>query len=347
MHRDRPRRAATVRGRGGALLAPGLVLALVALGVAALASVAVGAKSIAPGVVLDSLLHYDPANADHLVVRTMRVQRTEVGMLAGLALGLAGAIMQGVTRNPLADPGIVGVNAGAALFVVAGISLFGVTTLTGYVWFGFAGAAVTSVVVYAIGALGRDGATPVKLALSGAAVSAALGSLTTALLLTDNDAFERFRLWQVGSLAGRDGTLVTQALPFVAVGVLLALPCGRLLNVLSLGDDMARALGQHVAAGRALAAASVVVLCGTATALAGPIGFIGLTVPLVARMITGPDHRWILPYSTVLAPTLLLVADVVGRVVARPAEVQVGIVTAAIGAPIFVVLVRRRHLAEL
>lgn len=329
------------------VLLAGLVAAVAVLAVAALASISVGAKPISADSVLAALLAFDPADGDHLVVRTLRVPRTVVGLLAGMALGLSGAVMQGLTRNPLADPGLLGVNAGAALFVVIGISLFGVVTLTGYVWFAFLGAAATAVVVYGIAAFGRDGATPVKLALAGAAVSAALASVTTALLLTDTDAFDHFRLWQVGSLAGRGADLAGQAVPFVLVGLLLAVPCGRLLNVLSLGDDLARGLGQDLVLTRSLGAACVVVLCGTATALAGPVAFVGLAVPHVARMITGPDYRWILPYAMILAPILLLVADVVGRIVARPAEVQVGVVTAVIGVPVFIALVRRRKLAQL
>ena len=328
-------------------LLPGLGAAVLLLALVAVAGVAVGAQSVAPGVIVDALLHYDPADGDHLIVHTMRLPRTAVGLLVGMALGAAGAVMQGVTRNPLADPGILGVNAGAALALVLGISVFGVTTLSAYVWFGFAGAAVTAVLVYSIGALGRDRATPVKLALSGAAVSAALASLTSAIILTDTDAFERLRLWQIGSLAGRDAALVGQAAPFLAAGALLAVLSGRALNALALGDDVARSLGQRVGLSRALGALSVVVLCGTATALAGPIAFVGLTVPHVARLITGPDYRWIIPYAAVLGAILLLAADVLGRVLARPAELQVGIVTALIGAPVFVHLVRRRDAAAL
>ncbi|GAB7036788.1 iron chelate uptake ABC transporter family permease subunit [Catenuloplanes niger JCM 9533] len=337
----------TTRVRPAALLLPGLLGALGLLALVSALSVAVGAKSIPPQVLADALLHYRPDDADHLVIHTLRLPRTAVGLLVGAALGVAGAVMQGLTRNALADPGLLGINAGAALLLVIGISVFGITGLTGYVWFGFAGAAITALIVYGIGALGRDRATPVKLALSGAAVSAALASVTTAIVLTDSDAFDRMRLWQVGSLAGRDAALAGQALPFLIVGAIVAIPCGRLLNALALGDDVARALGQRIGAARAIGALCVVVLCGTATALAGPVAFVGLTVPHVARMLTGPDYRWILPYSAVLAPTLLLAADVLGRVVARPGEIQVGIVTAVIGAPVFVALVRRRDLAEL
>jgi iron complex transport system permease protein len=204
-----------------------------------------------------------------------------------------------------------------------------------------------SALVYGVGSMGREGATPVKLALAGAAVSAALGSITTAILLTDLNAFDQFRLWAVGSLGGRGYDTIGAVAPFILAGTVLALCTGRVLNALALGDDVARALGQKVWLARLLSAAAVVVLCGAATAAAGPIGFIGLTVPHVARLITGPDYRWVLPYSMLLAPILLIGSDVVGRVIARPGEVQVGIVTALIGAPFFIALVRRRKLAEL
>lgn len=327
--------------------AVGLVIALAVLVIAVLASVAFGAKPIPPGTVLDAFLTYDPANTEHLVVRGLRLPRTLVGLLVGAALGLAGAVMQGVTRNPLADPGILGVSAGASLFVVVAIYWFGVGSLTGYVWFSFVGAAVTAVFVYGVGSLGREGATPVKLALAGAAVSALLASVTTAILLIDIATLDQFRFWAVGSLAGRDATVAAQLAPFILLGALMALASGRILNALALGDDVARSLGQRVGLARVFAAVAVVLLVGAATAAAGPIGFVGLTVPHVARVITGPDYRWVLPYSAVLAPILLLGSDVVGRVIARPGEVQVGIITALIGAPFFILLVRRRKLAEL
>ena len=198
--------------------------------------------------VWDAIVHYDPANTDHLVIRELRLPRTILGVLVGATLGLAGAVMQGVTRNPLADPGILGVNAGAALLVVIGISVFGVTSILGYVWFAFAGAAVASVVVYSVAALGREGATPVKLALAGAALSAAFGAVTTAMLLLDQATFDQFRFWAVGSLSGRDMSIVVQIAPFLIAGCLLALCLGRVLNTLSLGEDVARGLGANVVA---------------------------------------------------------------------------------------------------
>jgi iron complex transport system permease protein len=202
-------------------------------------------------------------------------------------------------------------------------------------------------VVFTVGSLGRGGATPVKLALAGAAVSAALSSFTTALLLLDVDTFDQFRFWQVGSLAGRGLDIALEAVPFLVAGVLLAFASARALNALALGEDVAASFGQNVTVARLLAGTSIVLLSGTATAMAGPIAFVGLVVPHVARAFTGPDHRWLLPYSMLLAPLMLLIADILGRVVARPGEVQVGVITAVIGAPVFVALARRRKLAEL
>ncbi|GAA1385328.1 iron chelate uptake ABC transporter family permease subunit [Pseudonocardia kongjuensis] len=328
--------------RAAGLLVSGAVL----LGVCLL-SVMVGAKEIPASTVLDAFTAFDPTNNDHLFVRLERVPRTVLGLLVGLALGLAGTVMQAVARNPLADPGVLGINAGASLLVVVGITTFGLTALSGYVWFGFVGAALAAVVVYGVSALGREGATPIKLALAGAAANAAFVSFTTAVLLTNSDAFEQFRLWQVGSLAGRDWEVVTSVTPFIALGAVVALLSGGLLNTLALGDDMARALGANITRARVVSGLSVVLLCGAATAAAGPIGFVGLAIPQVARLIAGPDNRWLLPYAAVLAPVLVLGADVLGRIIARPGEVQVGILTAVIGAPVFIALVRGRRVSSL
>jgi iron complex transport system permease protein len=325
----------------------GLIGCVALLVLVSLLSIAIGSKQIPLSTVLDALRHYNVADTDQVIVRSLRVPRTLIGLMVGAALGLSGALMQGVTRNPLADPGILGVNGGAALFVVGGIYWFGLSTLTAYVWLAFAGAAAASVAVYLLGSLGREGATPVKLALAGAALTAMLGSLTTALLIGDVDTFDQFRFWSVGSFAGRGPDVAAQVAPFILVGIVLALFCGRVLNALSLGDDVAKSLGQRVGLARVFVAIVVVLLCGAATAAAGPIGFIGLTIPHVARLVTGPDYRWILPYSMLLAPILLLGSDVIGRVVALPGELQVGIVTAVLGAPFFIFLVRRRKLADL
>lgn len=328
--------------RGGGLVpAAGLLVALAFL------SVAYGSKTIDLATVVEAFTSYDPSNNDHLIIRSLRLPRTLIGIGVGVALGLAGAVMQGVTRNPLADPGIFGVEAGAALAVVVGIYVFGIGSLTGYVWFAFAGAGMASVVVYGLGSVGRGGATPVKLALAGAAMAALLSSLTSAILIVDVTTLDQFRFWAVGSLAGRDASIAAQLGPFLVVGVLLSFASARGLNTLALGDHVARSLGQRVQLARATSGLAVIVCSGAAVAAAGPIGFVGLTIPHVARSICGPDYRWMMPWSVVLAPSLLLCADIVGRIVARPGELQVGIVTAFIGAPFFVALVRRRKLAEL
>lgn len=327
--------------RLGWMLVLGAVVMLVVL-----ASLAIGARSIAPSTVLDSLVHFDPANGDHAVVHS-RIVRTVAGLVVGLSLGLAGTSMQGVARNPLADPGILGVNAGASLAVVVGIFFFGAVSVSDYVWFAFAGSAVAAVVVYLVASLGRSGATPVKLALAGAAIAAGMGSLMSAMLVTSQDSLELFRRWQVGALAGKSWDSITAVLPFVAAGVLILLCTGRLLNTLALGDDMARGLGQRPGLGRAVSAVGIVLLCGSATALAGPIGFIGLVVPHLLRGVVGPDYRWLLPLSLLAAPAVLLLADVVGRVVLLPSEVPAGILAAIIGAPVFIAVVRRGKQAEL
>ena len=328
--------------RGGGLVVAGGVLLLVVF-----LSLALGSKSIPLSTVWDAIWHHDPTDGDELIVRSLRVPRTFVGLEVGIALGLAGAVMQGVSRNPLADPGLLGVENGAAFAVVLGISLFGVGTLTGYVWFAFVGAGMTSVIVYGLGSLGRGGATPVKLALAGSAMTYLLVSLTSAVLIIDVATLDEYRFWVVGSLSGRGSEIATQVLPFLVVGIVLALASSRALNALALGDDVARSLGQRVHLARGVASLGVVILTGAAVAAAGPIMFVGLVIPHVARSICGPDHRWLLPWSMVLSPILLLGSDVVGRLVTRPGELQVGIVTGLIGAPFFILLVRRRKLAEL
>jgi iron complex transport system permease protein len=330
-----------------AVRALGLVAAAGALVLVCLLSLAVGSRAIPLGTVVEALIHFDPGDRDHTTIRDLRVPRTLIGLMVGVALGLSGALLQGLTRNPLADPAILGISAGASAAAAGAIMLLGLTSVYGYIWFAFAGAALAGVAVYAIGAAGRGGASPMKLALAGAGLTALLTSVTSLILLVDLATLDVLRFWLVGSLAGRDGTVAAQVAPFIAVGVLVALLCGRSLNALSLGEDVARSLGVRLGRARAVAGLAAVGLAGAATAAAGPIAFVALAVPHVARSITGPDYRWILPYSALLAPILLIGSDVVGRVVAPPGEVQVGVVTALLGGPFFVALVRRRKLVEL
>ncbi|KOV72768.1 iron ABC transporter permease [Streptomyces sp. NRRL WC-3723] len=321
----------------------GLLLSVALLVLVAVASIAIGAKALSLDQVWHGLFHDTGTYGD--VVVDERLSRTALGLLAGAALGLSGAVLQALTRNPLAEPGLLGMNAGASAAVVTAMTYLGVTSLTGYVWFAFLGAAAVGALVWFLG--GSRGATPVRLALAGTAISAALYGYLQAVMITDGAALGKMRFWTVGSLVSATNSTIVQVLPFLAVGTVLALALARPLNAVEMGDDTARALGANLNRTRALAMLAAVVLCGAATAACGPIVFVGLMVPHVVRSFTGPDLRWILPYATVLAPVLLLGADVVGRIVARPAELQVGIVTAIIGGPVFIFLVRRRRTVQL
>ncbi|MEV6779319.1 FecCD family ABC transporter permease [Streptomyces syringium] len=338
-----PPKSAATRGRSTAR-AGGLLAAVALLALVVVASIAVGAKPIPLDQVWHGLFHATGSDTD-VVVRDVRVPRTLLGLLVGAGLGLAGVVMQALTRNPLADPGLLGVNAGASAAVVSSVTFFGVTSVRGYVWFAFLGAAVVAVVVYALG--GTRGATPVRLALAGTAVTYALYGYVNSVQLLDSAALDKMRFWTAGSLAVADTDVLRQIAPFIVVGVLVAFALARPLNAVALGDDTARALGARLTRTRVLAMAAVTLLCGAATAACGPIVFIGLMVPHIVRSLTGPDLRWVMPYAAVLSPVLLLGADVIGRIVARPGELQAGIVTALIGGPVFIHLVRRRRMAQL
>ncbi|WP_411034839.1 FecCD family ABC transporter permease [Shinella sp. BYT-45] len=277
----------------------------------------------------------------------MRMPRTLLGLLAGAALGLAGAIMQGVTRNPLADPGILGVNMGASLAVVIGVAWFDIASAYAYIFTAILGAGAAAVCVYVIGSLGRGGATPLKLALAGAATSVAFSSLVIAVVLPRNDIAGGIRAWQIGGIGGATLERIYPVLPFLAAGFVVSLLSARKLNALALGDEMAAGLGEHVAVTRAVAAFGAILLCGATTAVCGPIAFLGLVVPHLCRLLVGGDHRWLLPFSALGGACLLLAADIVGRIVARPAELDVGIVTAFVGAPFFIWIVRRQRVRDL
>lgn len=333
--------------RSAALLSTGLLVLIGVLLVVCFFSITLGARGVGLAEIWKAFTDYDPSVASETVVRELRVPRTLIGIFAGAALGLSGAILQGVTRNPLADPGIMGINAGAATAIVFAIMVLGTQSPSTYVWFAFLGAGITTVAVYGIASFGREGATPVKLALAGAAVAATLSSVTSAIVMTNVNALNELRFWQVGSLAGRYFPVFWQTFPFLAVGIVLAMGAGRSLNGLALGEDLALALGQRVRRTRIVLFVTVAILCGAATAACGPIVFVGLMVPHLARLICGPDYRWILTYSLLLTPIVLLTADIVGRVIVSPGELQVGVVLGVIGAPAFILLVRYRNLAEL
>ncbi|RAY11602.1 iron ABC transporter permease [Actinomadura craniellae] len=316
-----------------------------------LLSLALGALRVPLGQVADTLLGHPPSRMVDNVVWTVRLPRTWLALATGMGLGLAGMLMQALTRNPLADPGLLGVTAGSSFGVVIAVGLLGFGSLYEYVWFAFAGAAAASVVVYLLGRMGRSGLTPVKLALAGIAITALLNSLTSAIVVLEPDALRRYRYWAAGSLADLPGDVVKNVLPFLAVGAVLALACAPALNSLALGDDVALALGRRVGLIRLQGVLAIMVLVGASVAVIGPVVFLGLIVPQIARVLAqwaglGPDHRWLLPLSGLLSPILLLAADILGRVIMRPVEIQAGVLIAFIGGPFFIAMVRRRRLAE-
>ncbi len=337
--------AATRRRPGPARLGVVLVVCGCLL-LAVLLSLSVGSNPIPLGRAWGLLLHPD-GSAQSVVLHELRLPRTVVGLVVGAALGLGGALMQSLTRNPLADPGILGVNAGAGFAVVLAVAVAGVSGIWFYLWFGFAGAAVASVAVYTLGAAGRQSATPVRLALAGVAITAALSALTQTVILADQQAFNEFRFWVTGSLESRGWVVLGAAGPFIAAGVLLALLLAPSLNALALGADTGRSLGVRVRRTRMLTMVAITLLCGAATAAVGPISFVGLAVPFVARALVGSDQREVSVLCLLLGPTWLLVADVLARVVVAPEEIGAGIVAALLGAPVFVAVVRRRKIAAL
>ncbi|MFI6938457.1 iron chelate uptake ABC transporter family permease subunit [Streptomyces sp. NPDC050418] len=323
----------------------GLVAAFAVLIALMVLSVMVGSKVIPVPVIWEALLN-PPSSPDHFAIRDFRLPRTLVGLVVGIALGLSGALIQALTRNPLADPGVLGVHAGASFAVTVAVGLLGVRESQGYMWFAFAGALIVTLLVLALGST-RKGSSPVVMVLAGVCVGAVLGGAREALQLTDPDAFDAMRYWNAGSITGRPLDVVWPVLPFFAVALVLALAVSGPLNALALGDELAVAQGVRLARTRVLAVLALTLLAGGATAIAGPIGFVGLMVPHVARWIVGPDQRWIFAYSILLAPSLLLVSDILGRVVMRPGEIPVGIVTAFVGAPVLVALARRKKASGL
>ncbi|CAL4859524.1 putative siderophore transport system permease protein YfiZ [Microbacterium sp. MM2322] len=322
-----------------------LVALIAFVAVAAVLSVTLGARSVGPADIWAGLAgDVDTASAAAVA---KRVPRTILALIIGAALAVAGTVMQGVTRNPLADPQILGINGGASLAVVIGLAFFGVTDASGYIWLAMLGAAVAALFVYTVGSLGRGGASPLKLALAGAATAVAFTSLISAILLPRIDVMSVFRFWQIGGVGGASTDKILLVIPFLVVGAAICFASAGGLNSLALGDDLAAGLGERVQTARLLAALGAVILCGAATAVAGPIGFVGLIVPHVCRLLVGPDHRWLLPISALVGGGLLTIADVIGRVIAPPQEVEVGVVTALVGAPFFIAIVRRQKMRAL
>jgi iron complex transport system permease protein len=329
----------TIFWRKNLLLIIGLIGGCLVLLVCILASITWGAADISYSDIYQTFTAFD-GSTNHLIIRTVRLPRSLVAILVGSSLAMAGAIMQGLTQNPLADPGILGVNAGAALVVVVGTLIFGSSSLILSTWYAFAGASLTAIAVYLLGSLGRGGLTPFNLTIAGAALTAFISSITGGILILSQRTLEEIRFWLAGSIAGRDMNLLLQVLPYICIGSILAIALSKQITIISLGEDTAKSLGQSTASIKILAAISIILLDGASVALAGPIGFVGLIVPHIVRLIVGVDYRWILPYSAVFGGILVLIADICGRLIIQPNELPVGLIMPLIGAPFFIYLIR-------
>lgn len=323
-----------------------LIFLIILLGICVLASLAFGSRTIGWTQLMDGLLHPDVESHEANVVR-QRISRTIFSLMCGAALGVSGSLMQSVTRNPIADPSILGVNTGAALFVVCGISFLNITTASQYIWLALLGAIITAIFVFGIGSMGSGGATPLKLVLAGAATSAALSSLVIAIMIPRTNVMDQFRFWQVGSVGSGSWSSISTFIPFLMIGILIALFTAPALNALALGDEVATGLGVRTGMLRLIAAFAGILLCGAATALAGPIGFIGLLATHVVRLVIGPDLRFIIPMSALSGAIILTISDICGRLIGSPGELEVGIVTAFIGAPILILLTMKAKMRTL
>ncbi|WLQ16397.1 iron ABC transporter permease [Hahella aquimaris] len=318
-----------------------LFLALLVLAAAFSASVALGQISMPLSIVLDAFTAFDPASTEHIIVTTTRLSRALTALCVGSALAVAGALMQALTRNPLASPGIFGVNAGALFAIALSTTLFSVPSLQHYIWIAFAGAAVAGTLVYCLSALGRDGLTPVRTVLAGAAITALFVSFTQGLLVINQEGLDSILFWLAGSVAGRSLELVAPVAPFILFAIVASMALGRHINVLMSGDEVAKGLGQRTAMLRLLMGVLIIGLAGAAVAIAGNIVFVGLIVPHMVRAWLGADYRWVLPGCAVLGAVLLLSADVAARFLIPPQEVPIGVMTALLGTPFFIYLARR------
>ncbi|AFY71451.1 ABC-type transporter, integral membrane subunit [Thalassoporum mexicanum PCC 7367] len=332
---------ASLTGKSQSWRGIGILVGMVLLGFCFISSLTLGVADINLSQVYQAIMA-SSESTDHLIIRTVRLPRSVTATIVGAAVAVAGAIMQGLTRNPLADPGILGINAGAALAVVMAVFLFDLSSLSAGAAFALIGAGITAIVVYFLGAASRGGLTPLNLAIAGAAITALVSSITTGILILSQSTLDQIRFWLAGSVAGRDLELVGQVFPFIAIGLVLAFLLGKQLTALSLGEDIAAGLGQNTAWIKASAGLSVVLLAGGSVAIAGPIGFVGLVVPHLVRFLVGLDYRWILPYAAIAGSIMLLIADILARLVLQPRELPVGLVLPLFGAPFFLYLIRTR-----
>ncbi|RPF53373.1 FecCD family ABC transporter permease [Aquisalibacillus elongatus] len=318
----------------------GIIIGFIAVLILIWASVIFGLTKITTQMVIDSFTNFDQSN-EHYIIQTTRIPRALIAVAVGSSLAIAGAIMQGLTKNPLASPSIFGINAGASFFVVLGVSFLGITSITGFTWLAFLGAAIAAVVVYSLGSVGTDGLTPVKLTLAGAAIAALFSSMTQGMLTLNEQSLDQVLFWLAGAVQGRDLELLVDVLPYLVIGWVTSLLIGKKMNVLTMGEDVAVGLGQKTWLVKVIGAMVIVLLAGGAVAIAGPIGFVGLIIPHIARWLVGYDYRWVIPYSGLLGAILLISADIGARYIIMPAEVPIGVMTAFVGAPFFIYIARR------
>ncbi|QGQ99810.1 iron ABC transporter permease [Paenibacillus psychroresistens] len=317
-----------------------LMVSLIILATAIMCSIAFGITDIPFRVVWESFTHYNTSN-EHLIIRTARVPRALIAASVGACLAISGAVMQVITRNPIASPSTLGVNSGAAFFIIMSSAWLGISGMQAFTWVALIGATFSGGLVFLLGSIGRDGMTPLKVTLTGASMTAFFASLTQGLMLTDGRMFDQLLVWLVGSVAGRDMDQLISVWPYMGAGILIALLLSRHLNVLVMGDDVAQGLGQNTAFIKMFSAAAVILLAGSSVAIAGPIAFVGIIIPHIVRYLIGSDYRWILPYSAVLGALLLVAADLGSRYIAMPKEIPVGVMTAIIGVPFFVYIARK------
>lgn len=324
----------------------GLVICAILMFCCFVASVRFGFTTIKWSHLFAALINYDESSMEQVIVMTTRVPRALIAAAIGASLAMAGAIMQAVTRNPLASPSVMGINAGASVGIVAAITIFKITQMSVLVWVSFGGAALAAAAVYMLGSLGRDGLSPLKIIMAGSAMTALFVSITQGMLVHNENGLQDVMFWLAGSIAGRDLNVLLAVLPYLSIGWAAALLLSRQLNIIVMGDDAAKGLGQRTVWIKLAAGMIVVVLAGGAVSVAGPIGLIGIVVPHIARYIAGMDYRWLLPYSALLGAVLLLSADVIARFIILPEEVPVGIMTAALGAPFFIYIARKELLTR-
>lgn len=319
----------------------GLACSLFLLVVAIICSVIYGVTDIPLSSIWESFIHYDVLSQQHLIIQTVRVPRALIAAAAGASLAVAGVLMQVITRNPIASPSLFGVNSGAAFMVVIASGWLGISGMQSLTLFALLGAAISGSIVFYLGSIGRDGMTPIKITLAGASIAAFFHSMTQGYMLTNGKMFDQILVWLVGSVAGRDMNMLINVLPYIAVGLIIALSLSRHLNVLLMGDDIAQTLGQRTVAIKSLASVAIILLAGGSVAMAGPIAFVGIIIPHIVRFIVGNDHRWLIPYSAILGAILLVTADIASRYIAMPKEIPVGVMTAILGVPFFVYIARK------